>query len=97
MNKRRLATDKNKGVHIPETVYNSTIVTENTVGKSIMHRHVVETLFIGLGLIMLIIVGMQLKDQNERHAGLLEACKTLGGVYIDNETCVSGKNLFGVK
>jgi hypothetical protein len=97
MNKRRLVTDKNKGVHIPETVYNSTIVTENTVGKSIMHRHVVGTLFIGLGLIMLTIVGLQIKDLSERHAGLVEACDSLGGIYIDDHTCVAGKNLFGGK
>jgi hypothetical protein len=63
------------------------------VKKFIIERVLVPAV-VALPLIMGLVI---VYDSYEHTAALREACSILGGVYIDNETCVSGKNLFAGK
>jgi len=36
-------------------------------------------------------------DSYQHSAALKEVCSILGGVYVDDEICIEGKNLFGGK
>jgi hypothetical protein len=50
-----------------------------------------------INLTLALILGMVLTigyGTYQHEMGLREACTTLGGVYIDSQTCVAGKNLF---
>ena len=63
-----------------------------------MKKFIIESVLlpalIALPFIMLLLITY---DSYEHSAALREACTTLGGVYIDDHTCVAGKNLFGGK
>jgi hypothetical protein len=42
----------------------------------------------------LVLLGVIIYDGIQHKASLKFACETLGGVYVDSEICIDGKNLF---
>jgi hypothetical protein len=40
------------------------------------------------------LLGLIIYDDFKRDESLKFACETMGGVYVDNRTCIEGKNLF---
>lgn len=58
--------------------------------KFIIEKMILPSLFV----LPMIAVVLMSYDMYERRAGLIEACETLGGVYVDNTICIAGKNLF---
>jgi hypothetical protein len=60
-----------------------------------MKHFIIEKIVLpSLYLLPLALVVFMSYDIYERRAGLIEACQTLGGVYVDNTICIAGKNLF---
>lgn len=60
-----------------------------------MKQFIIEKLVLpSLFFVPMALVAFMSYDIYERRAGLIEVCETLGGVYVDNTICISGKNLF---
>ena len=85
MNKRRLVTDRVGGSLLSE---GTSRFMDFVAGKVLL-----PLLMVG----PLLLLGFTVYDSYEHSAALREVCTTLGGVYIDDHTCVAGKNLFGGK
>jgi len=60
------------------------------VKKTIIENVVLPALF----YIPIVVIAVTVWNAYQKNEGLKEACSTLGGVYIDNNTCIAGKNLF---
>ena len=60
-----------------------------------MKQFIIEKIVLpSLFFVPMVAVAWMSYDIYERRAGLIEACQTLGGVYVDNTICIAGKNLF---
>ena len=72
--------------------------TDTQNGKFNIKMFVVEKVALPLLYIVpLVMNGLFMWDAHKKQTGLIEASYVLGGVYIDSNTCVAGKNLFVAK
>lgn len=54
----------------------------------------VDWVFPGFFIVLGVLVVLACIDSVEKEAGLKDACKILGGVYVSEKVCIAGKNLF---